>query len=128
MLMALNGNPALELLLNDSLDIDARDEEGNTALLYASRFFVRGGQRRNGWMLLRKGADVNASNSGGVTALMIAAADGRTNLVALLVHSGANVAAQSERGDTALSIARAKGHEAVIKLLDEAAAPGHPGA
>ena len=46
---------------------------------------------------------------GGVTALMIAAADGRTSLVALLVRSGANVAAQSERGDTALSIARAKG-------------------
>jgi ankyrin repeat protein len=64
---------------------------------------------------------------------MIAAADGRTTLVALLMHAGANVAAQSERGDTALSIARAKGHEAVIKLLDEpqqapARAPGHPGA
>jgi ankyrin repeat protein len=64
---------------------------------------------------------------------MIAAADGQTNLVALLVRSGANIGAQSERGDTALSIARAKGHQAVIKLLDEpqgaaAAAPGHPGA
>ena len=69
--------------------------------------------------MIDKGADVNASNAGGVTALMIAAADGRPSLVALLVRAGANIAAQSERGDTALSIARAKGHEAVIKLLDE---------
>ena len=75
---------------------------------------------------------MNATNAGGVTALMIAAADGQTALVELLVRSGANVAAQSERGDTALSIARAKGHLAVIKLLDgqqgpTASNPAHSG-
>ena len=75
---------------------------------------------------MHKGADVNARNSGGVTALMIAAANGRADMVELLVRAGANVKAQTERGDTALSIARAKGDEKVIKLLDDA--PGHPGA
>ena len=75
---------------------------------------------------------MNASNGGGVTALMIAAAEGQTALVQLLVHSGANLAAQNERGDTALSIARAKGHLAVIKLLDgqqgpTASNPAHSG-
>ena len=49
---------------------------------------------------------------------MMAAANGRADMVALLVHAGANVKAQTERGDTALSIARAKGDEKVIKLLD----------
>jgi ankyrin repeat protein len=87
--------------------------------------------------LISKGADVNASNAGGVTALMIAAADGQAPLVDLLVRAGANRAAQSERGDTALSSARAKGHLAVIKLLDEPQGPSestsapnsaHPGA
>jgi ankyrin repeat protein len=57
---------------------------------------------------------------------MIAAANGRAELVELLVHAGADVQAQSERGDTALTIARAKGNEKVIKLLD--GAPAHPGA
>jgi ankyrin repeat protein len=57
---------------------------------------------------------------------MIAAANGRAELVELLVHAGADVQAQSERGDTALTIARAKGNEKVIKLLDGASA--HPGA
>ena len=46
MLMALNGNPATELLLEKKIDVDARDDQGNTALLYASRFFIRGGQKR----------------------------------------------------------------------------------
>jgi quinoprotein dehydrogenase-associated probable ABC transporter substrate-binding protein len=76
--------------------------------------------------LIRKGADVNARNSGGVTALMMAAANGRAGMVELLVRAGANVGAQSERGDTALSIARAKGDQKVIRLLGEP--PAHPGA
>jgi ankyrin repeat protein len=69
---------------------------------------------------------VNARNGGGVTALMIAAANSRADMVELLVRAGANVKAQTERGETALSIARSKGDEKVIRLLDEAA--GHPGA
>jgi ankyrin repeat protein len=76
--------------------------------------------------LLKKGVDVNARNSGGVTALMIAAANSRADMVEILVRAGANVKVQTERGDTALSIARAKGDEKVIKLLDDIAE--HPGA
>jgi ankyrin repeat protein len=74
--------------------------------------------------LIRKGADVNARNSGGITALMIAAANGRADMVELLMQAGANVKAQSERGDTALSIARAKGDDQVTRLLD--GTPGRP--
>ena len=76
--------------------------------------------------LLKRGADINASNSGGVTALMIAAANSRADMVELLVRAGANVNARTERGDTALSIAREKGDEKILKLLGEPAA--HPGA
>jgi ankyrin repeat protein len=57
---------------------------------------------------------------------MIAAANGRADMVEILVRAGANVKVQTERGDTALSIARAKGDEKVIKLLDDTA--DHPGA
>ena len=92
---------------------------GYTPLMLATR------QRRAGAGAgaARKGADVNADNSGGVTALMIAAAEGRADMVELLMHAGANINAQTERGDTALSIARAKGEQKVIKLLGESSAP-----
>ena len=73
MLLALNANPAMELLLDGPVDVDERDEEGNTALLYAARFFARGSQRDDGWALLGKGADVNAANHKGETALILAA-------------------------------------------------------
>ena len=58
---------------------------------------------------------------------MMAAANGRIEMAALLVRAGANVKAQTERGDTALSIARAKGDEKMIKLLG-GGAPAGPGA
>jgi ankyrin repeat protein len=106
MLMALNGNPALALLLgvpfDGLLDLNARDEEGNTALIYASRFFVRGWQRRNGWELLQKGADVNAANRKGETALIVAATQYEAEGAQLLLEKGANVNAKTKTGKTAL--------------------------
>jgi ankyrin repeat protein len=60
---------------------------------------------------------VNATNPGGVTALMIAAAGNRTGLTALLLKSGADANARSEDGRTALSIAQANNNEAVIKIF-----------
>lgn len=102
MLMATNGNPAMQLVLETHIDVDARDEEGNTALIYASRFFVRGWQRRNGWALLQKGADVNASNRNGETALILAATQYDPEAVQLLLQKGANVNAKTKSGRTAL--------------------------
>jgi ankyrin repeat protein len=102
MLMALNGNPALALVLEKPLDVDARDQQGNTALLYASRFFVRGWQRRNGWALLGKGADVNAANHRGETALILAATQHEAEAAQLLLEKGANVNAKTKTGRTAL--------------------------
>ena len=57
-------------------------------------------------LLVQHGANVNAKNGGGVTALMIAAAANQSGLVNMLVKAGADVAAQNEKGETALSIAR----------------------
>ena len=54
----------------------------------------------------KKGANVNAKNPGGVTALMIAAAGNRTDIATLLIKAGADPNVKSEDGRTALMIAR----------------------
>jgi hypothetical protein len=58
----------------------------------------------------------------GYSALFLAAAHGRTELVQQLLKSNANVHKRSVDGQTALFIASAGGHTAVIRLLMEAGA------
>jgi ankyrin repeat protein len=82
---------------------------------------VVGRSDRSAKALLDHGADVNAKNRGGVTALMIAAATNQADLAQLLVKSGADPAAKDEDGRTALSIARDKSSDAVIKVLEQSA-------
>jgi len=53
-------------------------------------------------LLTEKGADVNATNSCGYTALMEACNCGRTDIVKFLIGEGANVNAYQECGNTAL--------------------------
>jgi ankyrin repeat protein len=74
--------------------------------------------------LIERGADANAANAGGVTALMIAAAGNHPAIAELLLKSGADVNARSEDGRTALSIARANDNDAVVKILVELADRG----
>lgn len=102
MLMAREGNPGLRLLLEKGVAVDARDDEGNTALLHAANFFARGWPRRNGWALLEKGADVNAANQRGETALILASTQFESDAAQLLLQKGANVNAKTKSGRTAL--------------------------
>jgi ankyrin repeat protein len=102
MLLAGDGNPALPLLLEKEIEVDARDADGNTALLYAARHFASGLQRSDGWALLQKGADVNAANQQGETALTLAATQYVLDAAQLLLLRGANVNARTRRGRTAL--------------------------
>jgi ankyrin repeat protein len=68
--------------------------------------------------LLGKGAEVNARNAQGWTALHVAAAGGDLAVIALLLHHGADVHAQSHIGTTALDNAITRGgRKAVIDLL-----------
>ena len=59
----------------------------NNRLIEASRL----GHTETVEMLMEKGADVNARNNDGWTALMMASNDGQTETVALLVEKGADV-------------------------------------
>ena len=73
--------------------------------------------------LLEKGADVNAAQGDGMTALHWAARQGELETTQMLLHAGANLGATTRLGGyTALLLASQIGHAAVIGSLLEAGA------
>ncbi|CAN5680520.1 hypothetical protein BH24ACI5_BH24ACI5_00520 [soil metagenome] len=68
-------------------------------------------------LLLEHGANVNARQQEGYTALMGAAGTGREDLVDLLLARGADPTLEDENGKTAVDVARDHGHEAVATRL-----------
>lgn len=66
----------------------------------------------------RKGADVEAKDKDGGTALMLAAESGHKAVMRLLLKKGADVEAKHVTGRTALMWVANRGHEAVVRLLE----------
>jgi len=97
--------------------IDAADESGHTALLYAAG---RGFQQVAA-ALLQAGADPDAPRQGkagrGLTPLMEAAGTGHRELVTLLLRANATVDVHDEDGNTALMYAAYGGHLAALQEL-----------
>ena len=69
--------------------------------------------------LLAQGADVNAKDNGGWTALMWVASYGHTETAEMLIDNGADVNAIDNYGRTALIIATSYGYTEIIDLLKE---------
>ena len=67
--------------------------------------------------LLARGANINARNNKGWTALHMTAMFGRADIVKLLIDSGANINATDKRGNTALHWAGEFGHVEIVKAL-----------
>ena len=68
-----------------------------------------------GW--LKKGANPNAKENDGWTALMIAAQEGHPEAAQMLLTAGANPNATQKDGATALMIAAKRSHAEVVKML-----------
>ena len=71
--------------------------------------------------LVKKGADVNAVDLNGWTALHHAARGGYSKVVAFLVSEGADLGAKNNRGKTALDLARGDGTRRLLKEAMEKA-------
>lgn len=72
--------------------------------------------------LLHRGANINAQNDKGQTALMHAALKGHIDTVQLLLNMGAKVNLKTTKGSTALMLAVKNNHSDIIELLKAAGA------
>jgi ankyrin repeat protein len=115
-ILMTRGADVIGLLLAGGAEARAQSKAGETALMEAAiRGDVAGAK-----LLLDKGAEVNAADHRGFTALLLAAQyDGDSpELVRLLLSRGADLNAVAE-GETALSLASKRGETEVTKLLRE---------
>ena len=93
-----NDIEAVEVLLEEGVDVNAKDNYGATPLISAAFF----GYTEIAELLLEAGADPNIKDKDGWTPLMIAAMDGKTGVVKLLLKAGADPNAKNKEGETAL--------------------------
>ena len=132
----------LKMLLDGGLDVNARDADGNTALVEIAKFAahvpspgsleadVAPGvadpmfrRMQDGiyssvvHVLLQAGADVNAQCSMGYTALMWSARWGTVGIARELLAGGADVHARNKEGLKATDIALAAGNTDVVNAL-----------
>ena len=119
MLAAFNEDPRVtEFFLNGS-KIDARDNDGDTALLFASER----DSEKNVLLLIHAGAQIDAKDKEGRTALLRAAISGQVENVKVLLDAGADLTAKDNDGKTALALALEAENNDVVNILKSRGAP-----
>ena len=103
----------VKLLLGKGADINTKDNDGWTALHYATRHQTT----EMAQLLLDRGADINAKDNDGWTALHCAAVYKNTEMVQLLLDKGADVNAKTDIGKDALNYARENKNQEMEQLL-----------
>ncbi len=99
---------------NKSIESAAKKlEKINKSLIVATEK----GDLKGVTVLLANGADVNAKNSNGDTALILSALKGHMDCMKALIANGASMNAKNSNGDTALIMSASKGHMDCIWTL-----------
>jgi TonB family protein len=106
---------AIESKLNFMPEHQPGDDPSVTPLMRA----VRDGESKEFKSLLKRGADINAKDSYGWSALYYAVTRDDFNMVKALAERGADVNATDDLGDTVLMAAGRKGDARIVKYLIE---------
>ncbi|XP_045485898.1 kinase D-interacting substrate of 220 kDa B isoform X4 [Pieris rapae] len=109
------------LAANKNVNVDDRDENGTTALMYASEK----GRVEAVRLLIGAGADACAADVDGWTPLAFAARAGHLNVVRELVEASVTIDSRDCGNWTPLMWASYKGHEEIVALLLEKGADVH---
>lgn len=104
---------ALRSLLDSGRNIEARNQHGDTPLIFATK----AGQYHSVRFLLGYGADVNAQNNNGYSALHIASHFGHNKIAALLLNHKAEPNLADIHGYTPLMIATLANNAIAIDML-----------
>jgi len=103
----------VEKFIDEGADVDAKDEEGQTALHYAAK----GADIEMVELLIAKGADVNAKDNRSRTPLYVAVWGGHTDVVEFLIDNGADINARSEYNYTPIYHASWSGSTEMVEFL-----------
>lgn len=146
MLGAWEGNiPMMELFLQHGANINATNRQGEQALQLAAwtnhldavtwlldhgaainrgggtwsalHYAVFAGNDDVARLLIRRGAEINATAPNGSTVLMMAAHEGQEKLARMLLDAGANPAIKNDQGESALTWAMRYGNFTIAELV-----------
>jgi len=106
-------DPQAHALLDRRVDVNARSDDGSTALLWAAHW----NDVAVAELLVRAGADPDAANQFGMTPLSRACTNASAPLVDLLLKGGAKPDTAIATGETPLMTCAATGATAAVKLL-----------
>lgn len=105
---------AVQRLLKEGANVDARDRSGRTALLLATRANKLDAARA----LIAAGADVNAKDGIQDSAFLYAGAEGRNEILKAILATGkADLKSTNRYGGTALIPAAHHGHPETVAIL-----------
>jgi len=110
-----------ELLLNRDADVDS--EADNSSHVRPLHSAAAGRSAECVRVLLDAGADVDARQHGGYTALMEAALQGNEEMVRALLDAGADPMLTSDEGRSAVDFAESEGYPDLADLLRNAVKP-----
>ncbi len=116
-LRAAESSPAtLQKELDNGVDINATDNDYNTALMQAAE----DGNLSAVKALIAAGAEVNMRNEDAESALILAAEEGHTDIVKVLIEAGADIGAVDKDGENAYSKAIKENHPGTARAIRDA--------